>query len=340
MDDRLAYQVDLFAELMVRLNDVFSDRSLVLSGAGLDEERYLALVSSWQVRFGSDATGDLVKQFAGAYAMQRTAWDEERRARVKNEAAPTDLRFLNADAKSFREEAARVAQDPLTGEKGRDNTATVGPSLEAPNPAGVGAPPAVTPQVPSYAVPKPAPEVASYGRAVPASLPLAWASPAMPAISSALGSESVTHVPSARPAASGPSTAVLSAYVPKEILPFAGGAASSSVQPPLVDSQGSTPPNEAPARWPVYRKPPASLSGTADLPLRRKKLPTMPFSRPPVAATPPRGFGPPAPPPGFGPPVSVAPPQRRLIRFDPQTGQPLAEPTWVDFPGEPEGQKR
>ena len=73
------------------------------------------------------------------------------------------------------------------------------------------------------------------------------------------------------------------------------------------------PPPPAPA--PVIARPPQELAATADISAFVPR-PATPFV-----------------------PAPATPPRRRLVRFDPQTGQPLAEPRWEDLP-EPEPPKR
>lgn len=98
--------------------------------------------------------------------------------------------------------------------------------------------------------------------------------------------------------------------------------------------------------------PKAPLSGeTVDVnvaDLARRALSAGPPVRPPAAPQSPPGAPQPANVPAHSTgdaPVHApaAPPGKRLIRFDPQTGQPLATPQWVDLPmtpGTPPGKAR
>jgi hypothetical protein len=101
-------------------------------------------------------------------------------------------------------------------------------------------------------------------------------------------------------------TADISAFVPRAPLPFSPPASGA---PPAVALAPAAPP-----------EPPAG-SGTADV-----------TSFVAQAAMP---FGAPTPHPHAPPGDAPGNPRMRLIRFDPQTGQPLAEPRWVAMPPEP-----
>lgn len=84
---------------------------------------------------------------------------------------------------------------------------------------------------------------------------------------------------------------------------------------------------------------PPGLEVTAEMPgLRAQAGPALPFAPPPPGV---------ARPPPEGPPVLTdlpfqpaqadsLPPRKRLLRFDPRTGQPLPQPIWMDMPPEPE----
>jgi hypothetical protein len=119
----------------------------------------------------------------------------------------------------------------------------------------------------------------------------------------------------------------------------------------------------------VVRSPelPAEVAGTADITLfvPRAPLPFAAPANPPARHAPAPPTEPWVPPPGSGteditsfvpraampfvgapdvrapaapPSAAAAPhPNMRLIRFDPQTGQPLPEPRWVELPPEAPG---
>jgi hypothetical protein len=147
---------------------------------------------------------------------------------------------------------------------------------------------------------------AAPGHAAPAGPSPVRAAPVAPEVPSYLGANASAPEPTPPPVR-GPApdavaaTADISAFVPRGPLPFAKPAGPPPVPP-------AAPPRRDPAA------PPAG-SGTEDL----------------------RGFVPqPATPFGEATP-GVALPRMRLIRFDPQTGAPLAEPRWVEVPGEPTG---
>jgi hypothetical protein len=117
--------------------------------------------------------------------------------------------------------------------------------------------------------------------------------------------------PAARPASpeapAGSGTADITSLVPRDALPFVHGAGTAG--PPAVATPAPASP-EAPAG-----------SGTEDISAFVPRG-AMPFAQSAAAA--PQD-------------AAAAHPRLRLIRFDPQTGQPLAEPRWVEIPPEPQG---
>jgi hypothetical protein len=99
----------------------------------------------------------------------------------------------------------------------------------------------------------------------------------------------------------------ISDVVSGDVLPFSDRAAAM------------LPPEPLPSPQPPGARPPQDLRDTTDITAFVPRDPT-PFAAPGAAA------------PGQ--------PRRRLLRFDPQTGQPLPAPVWVDLPPEPEGPKK
>ena len=100
--------IEAFGELMARLEDPFAHRGDVLRKAGLDETAFQRL----EEHFAKDLVAESeepAKRFGDAYEAARGAMAA---ARVGDKAAP-DLRFLNEDAQSFREEAAAVLREPM-----------------------------------------------------------------------------------------------------------------------------------------------------------------------------------------------------------------------------------
>jgi hypothetical protein len=295
MSDSLAFQVELFADLMVRLDDPFGERALVLAAAGLDEERYRSLLGSWRTRFDRDE-GRLGERFADAYGERCAALATRREREASGALAPVDARFLNAEALGFREEAARVARD----------TTEAAPPLraperdEAPSPPSVAAPASLA-APPSYVRP---PErfagTADISAFVPRiQMPFAPADPAAPP-------EAAAPAVPPRPRVDSGTRAIIAFAQPATPTPFVDREAAAPEPPPLV------------------ARPPARFAGTADIAAFVPR-PATPFQE--GAAEPRRA-------------VQPVEPRRRLIRFDPQTGQPLPSPTWVDLPPEGEGRKR
>jgi hypothetical protein len=295
MSDSLAFQVELFADLMVRLDDPFGDRGVVLAAAGLDEEQYRSLVTGWRTRFDRDE-GRLGERFADAYGERRASLAARREREASGAAAPADARFLNAEALGFREEAARVARE----------TADAPPPLHAPEhevAAAAPGPGSVPPPAPPLVArpPERFAGTADISAFVPrVAVPFAAANPAAPPVAAA-----PTAAP--RPRVDSGTRAMAAFASPPTPTPFVDREAAAPTPPPLV------------------ARPPERFAGTADI-----------SAFVPRAATPFQGAAPAEPPRAAQP----AEPRRRLIRFDPQTGQPLPAPIWVDLPPEGEGQKR
>jgi hypothetical protein len=303
MNDSPAVRVDLFADLMAQVDDPFGDHKLALAGADLDAEGYESLVASWRARFDRDASGQLAGRFADAYAERRTRRAQQRRREASGEVPPADPRFLNAEALSFREEAARVGREPNVPPLPLH--AVVPLAIQAQ--AFVPVPPTPPPMVPPPQVVR-APERLAGTTALSAFVPRV-ALPFAPASMEQQRPSPPPAVP-ARPRVD-TGTRAISAFVPRVGLPFAPG--SGDQRPP-------EPPPAVPAQ-------PRVGSGTTDVGAAVPRH-LLPFGERP---------SPPAPPPPA--PVAEAEPRRRLVRFDSQTGQPLPAPMWVDMPPEP-GQKK
>jgi hypothetical protein len=123
---------------------------------------------------------------------------------------------------------------------------------------------------------------------------------------------SVARAP--EPSAGVAETADITAFVPRAPLPFAGPATPAAAV--------GVAPASAPAVDPLERPG----SGTEDITALVRGA-AIPFVGAGAAQT----------------KTPAAPPHMRLVRFDPQTGQPLAEPRWEPMPGDsPDGapQKR
>jgi hypothetical protein len=89
-----------FAALAAHLGEPFADRPALLLAAGLDERRWAEQVEQWSARLNADASGELHRCFAEAYA----------RALAPRGLAPArrDPRFLGDEVQPWREEAAAV----------------------------------------------------------------------------------------------------------------------------------------------------------------------------------------------------------------------------------------
>ena len=282
------------AHLAAELDDAFAIPDKVFARTGLDDAAHRRLVDGWRARFREDATGELAARFAGAYAEARAKQrsGRGRGARGEQEHRANDPRFLNTDAQAFREEAARVARDPVSAD-------TSAMPL-APSPILSPAPPIAEP-----IAPRPRSSFAGtmdISDAIPRDLLPFTAAPASPP----------APPPPPAPAPRAPvstGTTDISAFVPRHLLPF-----PSAGPPPAPPPPSPVAPIAEPAPQPsvVITRPPQHLAATAD-----------------ISAFVPRPATP------FTPP-EAAPPRKRLIRFDPQTGQPLPAPIWVDLPPEPE----
>jgi hypothetical protein len=112
--------IEAFGELMARLDDPFSDRAEVLRGAALDEDALQRLEERFAKELASESE-EPARRFGDAYEATVSAIAA---IRGGDQAAP-DLRFLNADAQPFREEAAAVLREPMV-------SAPVEPRAEAP----------------------------------------------------------------------------------------------------------------------------------------------------------------------------------------------------------------
>lgn len=123
-------------------------------------------------------------------------------------------------------------------------------------------------------------------------------------------------------------TASPNAPAPPAVQPAAPPPVFAPVPAPPAVQPAAPPPGPQPP--PVQVKPaPAHLTETASVDIAAIARRVLAFEKP--AAT-----GAPAPSPGSGaPPAAAAPPGRRLVRFDPNTGAPLAEPYWEDIPAPP-----
>ena len=344
--DRLATQVELFADLMVQMDDPFVLREAILTASSLDDGAFRSLVDAWQDRFDREANGSLAARFADAYTARRAAMLEARRRDACGEADAADVRFLNADAQSFREDAAKVAREPTT----EDISPPAEPQPADPPPS-VARPSSPPREMPSFVLAAAAPAITPAPIITPApviaSAPIVARPPAhlagTMAVSDAIPKSSLPFAPASAPpappppsAASPPSrpqvptgTADISSIIPRDLLPFPSAPPAERPAPPLEPFSPSSSALFAPPTMGVpVSRPPQHLSGTADISA------FVPRAATPFAARP-------APPPPAPPPPAAAQlaPRKRLIRFDPQTGQPLPAPIWVDLPPEPEGQK-
>lgn len=299
MNDPLASQVERFADLMAHIDDPFAEPSAVLASSGLDDASYRSLVDGWRARFDRDESGSLAERFAGAYAAARAGGrrEEPRSSAPEN---PIDPRFLNAAALAFREEAAKVALEPMPGDA---------PPPIALSPVILSAPVASAPEPPPPAIIA-APPVETYaekrarfagtmeiGHLVPRD--------AVPFVPAAGVQRPIDPPPAPAPPRVPTGTADISAFIPRDLLPFPGSPPPPAPPPPSAGDRPSPP-----------------FPGTADISAFIPR-PATPFAAPPTAQAAPE-----------------APPRKRLIRFDPQTGLPLPAPIWVDLPPEPDGGKR
>jgi hypothetical protein len=291
---------------MALLDDPFSYRPSALAAAELDEARLQSLVESWRMRFEGDAKGELGERYINAYSARRAALHAARERPTNGAQNPSDPRFLSKEALGFREEAALVGRHPGVESASLLVSAPPAPApFAAPprvEPSGVFSAPRLTPEPPPPAIaPPPNPS---------APAPVYYAPFASPAIAPPMAAPPVSAAPPKFPRPSNllAGTADISDIVAKIALPFAHGSASAAAVP----SAGP--------------KPHRVDSGTASM----------------AAFVEGGGLHPPSP--GgtrLPPPTHLAPPpapperQKRLIRFDPQTGHPLPAPIWVDIPEDP-----
>ncbi|WP_437671180.1 hypothetical protein [Sorangium sp. So ce131] len=101
--------LDTFAELLARTEDVFADRAAVLTNANLNEKSYQKVCAHWAATFAKapDGTAALAQRFGDAYARARQALRDARRNSSAQDAFPKeDLRVLSAEFQPQREEAA------------------------------------------------------------------------------------------------------------------------------------------------------------------------------------------------------------------------------------------
>jgi hypothetical protein len=97
-------EIEPFAELMARLDEPFADRAGILQAAGLDDGGFQRMADRWSKELRNEGAEVLAQRYGDAYeASARELANARRGERV----AP-DLRFLNADVQSFRDEAAAV----------------------------------------------------------------------------------------------------------------------------------------------------------------------------------------------------------------------------------------
>jgi len=122
--------IELFAALMARLDEPFADRAQVLHAAGLDDGDFQRMIDRWSKELRGEGAEALAPRYGDAYA----AAARELTSANQGERAAPDLRFLNADAQSFRDEAAAV---PLQ--------ASAETTPASPTPALVHTPPLATP---------------------------------------------------------------------------------------------------------------------------------------------------------------------------------------------------
>lgn len=156
--------IEPFAELMARLDEPFADRAGVLQVAGLDDGDFQRMADRWSKELRNEGGAALAQRYGDAYEASARELTNARRG----ERAAPDLRFLNADVQSFRDEAAAVPLQALA-----ENTPA------APPPAPIHAPPlAITPMV-AVAPPIAAPPMFAAAPAIapPSMLPVSEPAP-------------------------------------------------------------------------------------------------------------------------------------------------------------------
>ncbi|XXY54060.1 hypothetical protein WME91_23305 [Sorangium sp. So ce269] len=305
--------VEDFASLRASMDDPFGDPVLCLARAGLDASDYAALTNEWRARLAGDVTagGGMGSRFAVAY---RQALDA-RRARARGDAAQEEgARFLSREPQPWRAEAARVALLPTKG---------------APPPTSAPPPPPAAVESARAAPLSPVPSAAFHALGAPArgtddahlTPPLPPRMPSPPAVSppaphaNDVAWPAIEASPQRRPAGHNDKqseTMTLPVYATEgsaPVLPF--------VTPPASGAAAPAPPRAPLAGLPFQPGPP-----------ERAASPTPPPAIPAHLA-------------GAAPAQdSSAPSNKRLLRFDPQTGQPLPFPVWVDVAPADPGEKR
>ena len=101
--------IEPFAELMARLDEPFADRAGILQAAGLDDGGFQRMADCWSKELQNEGAAVLAQRYGDAY---EAAARELSNVRLGERVAP-DLRFLNADVQSFRDEAAAVPLQAL-----------------------------------------------------------------------------------------------------------------------------------------------------------------------------------------------------------------------------------
>ncbi|WP_044986423.1 hypothetical protein [Sorangium cellulosum] len=315
--------VEEFAALRASMDDPFGDPTACLAGAGLDERSYAELTGAWRARLAldGDAGRELGRRFAIAYRRAQTA----RRARAGGEdGAPRaeDARFLNRDAQPWRAEAAQVALVPSGAPSPPEPPAA--PAQAAP----LAAAPARRSE-PAAAADRRDHGAAAVGAAD--TLPGALA-PVPPPFVPLPVQPPPSFVPEVRQRAVAASAATDDAGPANAAASGAGGTWETSTLP-VFSSEPSAPvlpfiSAEAPRASPP---PPGPRSPLAGLPFQPR--PAAEIAIPPQPAAPEHLDG--------AAPAPDAPPRKRLMRFDPQTGRPLPYPVWVDVaPAAGEERKR
>jgi hypothetical protein len=363
MNDSLALQVDRFAALMVRLDDPFEERGAVLAAEGLDEEQAASLIASWRRRFEGDATGALPLSFADAYAGRRAALRGTRRSEASCQVQPAAPRPLDAEVQSARGEVPPPA--PMPARAPEQPTFALPSALAAPAAALPPAPPlkvesppahlagtadisafvprASLPFVPGLAAPGadlPSPPGPGHPHQKPPERFTGTAdiSGAVALAAATMPFHSSLQVPSSGGAPVAPGLADLHARFggtgevdpaiahQGQALPFGSGTASTPSMPAAGREQSTA---EA---LPGLAAAHAMFGGTTQLDPDIVRRAALPFGSggdaPSTVATAPAVH------------QDAAGVRRRLIRFDPQTGQPLPTPMWVEIPPEPEGSTR
>lgn len=314
----VASSVELFGALLGRLSLPFADRGHELAAAGLGSDAALARTQAeWIARFtgGDEQARALWTRFAAAHEAARTG------ATGAN-ASPSvaaDSRFLTPEAQPWREEAAAVS---LAVGQGVAPPLARAPAVEA------APPPAVAPPPPSLAEPN----VDETCTAIPIYTPPL----PFPAGSANAASSFAVSSPKEAPRDSddGNETVELRLFVGRPATPFEAPATTDQDDPadrtaalgvvvasPALPfsppgSASPAPERAPPAPQVASRKSDASVAEDVD----DDGETVVPISLPNTAPLPFHGGT-----------------ERRLIYFDPQTGEKLATPTWVESPKKPSG---